>query len=232
MRLRTGTSGFSYGEWKGSFYPESIRPDGMLEHYAARLDTVEINNTFHRYPRPHVLEGWAAAVPPGFRFVLKMTRMVSHARGFVAVDERVRRFADGARALGPRLGPTLVQFPPWFRRDLEALERLADALPADLPCALEFRHDSWHDDAVLAWMKGRGLAWAVSDRKEERPAAARTAPFGYVRFRREAYDDASLKSWADRLRAFGFDELYVFFKHETAAPQLALRFREVFGCDD
>jgi len=231
MRVRIGTSGFSYKEWKGPFYPEKIPADGMLAYYAERLDTVEINNTFHRMPRVELLEKWAAKVPEGFSFVLKTPRRISHKKGFDGIGEPLATFAANSRALGGRLGPALVQFPPWFKKDLELLATFADPVPEGFRCALEFRHESWFDEEVYGFLRDRALALVVSDQKVADPPVVRTAPFGYFRFRGESYDDDAMKAWAGKLLDAGWDEAWVFYKHEDegAAPAMAARFREVVG---
>jgi uncharacterized protein YecE (DUF72 family) len=78
MEIRAGTSGFSYKQWKGSFYPEDLSAGDMLSYYAERLPTVEINNTFYRMPKPEVLESWAGQTGDDFRFVLKASRRITH----------------------------------------------------------------------------------------------------------------------------------------------------------
>jgi uncharacterized protein YecE (DUF72 family) len=228
MRVRIGTSGFSYKEWKGPFYPEKIKNDAMLAYYAERLDAVEINNTFHRMPRVELLAGWAAKVPSDFSFVLKTPRRISHKRGFEDVEEPLARFTANARTLGARLGPALMQFPPWFRKDLDTLSALTDHVPKGFRCALEFRHPSWFDDESYGFLQERSLALVVSDQKILDPPVVRTAPFGYFRFRRDSYSDEEMASWAGRLGAAGWDEVFVFYKHEdgAAAPSMAARFRE------
>ena len=178
MRVRIGTSGFSYREWKGVFYPEKIKNEAMLGYYAEQLDTVEINNTFHRMPRVELLEGWAAKVPDGFSFVLKTPRRISHRKAFAGVEETLPVFATNARTLGARLGPALVQFPPWFKKDLETLAGFTDHVPEGFRCALEFRHESWFNDDCYTFLADRSLAWVVSDQKTAEPPVVRTAPFG------------------------------------------------------
>ena len=231
MRVRIGTSGFSYKEWKGPFYPDKIKNDAMLAYYAQRLDTVEINNTFHRMPRVELLQTWAAKVPEDFSFVLKTPRRISHKKGFEGIGEPLALFASNARTLGARLGPALVQFPPWFKKDLVVLAALADSVPQGFRCALEFRHESWFDDENYAFLSERGLALVVSDQKVADPPVVRTAPFGYFRFRRDVYTDEEMAAWAAQVRQGQWDEVYVFYKHEEegAAPRMAARFSEVLG---
>ncbi|NIM02242.1 MAG: DUF72 domain-containing protein [Acidobacteria bacterium] len=231
MRARIGTSGFSYKEWKGPFYPGQIKNDRMLAYYGEHFDTVEINNTFHRMPRVELLETWAAQVPEDFSFVLKSPRRISHKKGFDGVGEPLETFANNSATLGQRLGPALFQFPPWLKKDFDVLGRLTEFIPDGFRCALEFRHESWFDEETREFLSDRGLALVVSDQKLAEPPVARTAPFGYVRFRRDAYSDDEMSAWAGKLTQTGWDELYVFFKHEDegAAPKMAMRFREVLS---
>jgi uncharacterized protein YecE (DUF72 family) len=231
MRVRIGTSGFSYKEWKGPFYPEKIKNDAMLTYYAEHFDTVEINNTFHRMPRVELLETWAGKVPEDFSFVLKAPRRISHKKGFEGVDAPLGMFATNAGTLGKRLGPALVQFPPWFKKDLEVLAVLTESIPTDFRCALEFRHESWFDEETYEFLTGQQVALVVSDQKVEAPPVRKTASFGYVRFRQDDYSDQTLNDWAGQFKQAGWDDLHVFFKHEDegAAPRMATRFREILS---
>ncbi len=231
MRVRIGTSGFSYKAWKGVFYPEKIKNDAMLAYYGERLDTVEINNTFHRMPRVELLETWAGKVPEDFSFVLKAPRRISHKKGFEDVAEPLEMFAANAGTLGSRLGPALFQFPPWFKQDFEILARLTSGIPDGFRCAMEFRHESWFDDATYDFLSERRLALVVSDQKVAQPPVVKTAPFGYFRFRQDGYSDEEMTAWAATLKQTGWDEVYVFYKHEDegAAPKMAARFREVLS---
>src|SRR5690606_31952872 len=115
MRSQVGTSGFSYAEWKGTFYPKGIKAGDMLGHYASRLPTVEINNTFYRLPKPELLEGWRARTPDGFSFAVKATRRITHFKKLRETGELLDAFFANLRLLGPRLGPLLFQLPPTVR---------------------------------------------------------------------------------------------------------------------
>ncbi|MGE5415126.1 MAG: DUF72 domain-containing protein, partial [Syntrophomonadaceae bacterium] len=107
MRVLAGTSGFSYKEWKGSFYPEDLPASRMLAFYAERLPAVEINNTFYRMPKPALLQGWSAEVPESFRFVLKASQRITHFKRLKDAGSEVEYFFSVARTLGERLGPAL-----------------------------------------------------------------------------------------------------------------------------
>jgi len=235
MRVRVGTSGYAYKEWKGPFYPEDLAAAKMLAYYAERLDTVEINNTFYRMPSEKLLRGWAAEVPGHFSFVLKASRKITHQKRLKECEEALEYLTRTAAALGDRLGPLLFQLPPYLRVDLERLTDFLDFLPDGTRAAIEFRHDSWFDEAVFAALLERRVALVVSDTEkiDDAPLVA-TAPYGYLRLRRGDYDEAALEAWAGRIADQSWDEAYVFFKHEDegAAPRLAARMAELLGAKD
>ena len=234
MELHVGTSGYSYKEWKGSFYPEDLPAKGMLAYYGERLNGVEINNTFYRLPKPSVLEGWAGQVPDGFRFSIKASRRITH---FARLDEEARDpteyLLSTVATLGDRLGAILFQMPPNLKKDADRLARFLELLPEGTPAAFEFRHESWHDEEVLGHLRGAGaaLVCADTDEVEDDEPIRPTAPWGYLRLRRPDYTDDDLRRWADQVHGTGWRRAYVFFKHEDegAGPRLAARFRDVFG---
>ena len=232
MRVLTGTSGFSYKEWKGSFYPEDLPADAMLRYYGERLPAVEINNTFYRMPKAELLSGWAEQVPDGFRFVLKASQRITHFKRLKDVSEEVGYFLRVAATLGDRLGPILFQLPPNLKKDLPRLSEFLDLLPAATRAALEFRHASWFEDDVFEALRARGAALCVAEDEDESLAAplVATAGWGYLRLRRPDYGEADLQAWADRVRAQTWEEAYVFFKHEDAGagPRLATQMLSLF----
>lgn len=228
MRIRAGTSGWSYKEWKGHFYPEKLAAKDMLRYYGERFPTVEVNNTFYRMPNTATLESWAAEVPEDFEFVLKTSKRITHDRRLNDVGDFVGYLLRTAAALGPKLGPFLVQLPPNMKKDVPRLRDFLALFPAR--AAFEFRHPSWFDDEVYAALREHGAAWCVADTGEEGdPPFVSTADWGYFRLRRAEYGEGDLKSWADRICGQKWGEAYVFFKHEEAGtgPKLAARFLDV-----
>ncbi len=224
MRLYSGTSGFSYDEWHGPFYPDELPASERLAYFAARLPAVEINQTFYRLPRASVLAGWAAAVPDGFRFALKASRKITHLKRLADVGEETAYLIDAARALGEKRGPILFQLPPNLKLDLERFDRFLEHLPGGTLAALEARHPSWKDEAVFTRLRERGLAWVVAETDESGPAElVATAPWLYLRLRRSDYDRAALAGWGTKLHAASPIQAFVFFKHEdgAAGPRLA-----------
>lgn len=227
MQILAGTSGYSYKEWLGIFYPEKLPAKQMLAHYASKLPTVEINNTFYRLPQRSLLEGWAAQVPEGFRFAVKASRRITHIKRLADVQDETRYLLDTVRVLGARLGPVLFQLPPYQRCDMPRLADFLAALPGDIEAAFEFRHVSWFDDSVYAVLAERRCALCASDVDDaDEPPLVATAPLAYLRLRRQDYDDVALERWLARLRAGGWERAYVYFKHEDegVGPRLAARF--------
>jgi len=232
MNLGVGTSGFSYKEWKGKFYPEKHPDKRMLDYYGGKLTSVEINNTFYRMPQPALLEGWAAKVPETFRFSLKASRRISHFKKLKDAAEDTRYFVETARVLGPRLGVILFQLPPNARKDLDALDSfLKDALPDGTRAAFEFRHDSWLSDDVYDRLRESGCALCIADTDEGCTPFVATADWGYLRLRGTTYADDDLGEWVKRVQGTGWSDAFVFFKHEdeAAGPLMAMRFRELAG---
>ncbi len=234
MKIRAGTSGYSYKEWKGAFYPEDLPAGDMLGYYAGRLPTVEINNTFYRMPTEKLLASWAEQVPEGFRFVLKAPQRITHKKKLEDAGEETEHFFRMAGTLEARLGAVLFQLPPWLRKDVPRLMAFLEILPRVARAAFEFRHASWFDDEVYDRLREHGAALCVADAEGDLdvPLAA-TAPWGYLRLRRTDYDDAALADWANRVQAHSWEEAFVFFKHEDEAtgPRLAERFLELAGRD-
>ena len=230
--LRAGTSGFSYEPWRGSFYPEELPTKRWLAYYAERLPAVEINNTFYRMPKASLLAGWAEQVPEDFRFAIKAPRRITHIKRLASVEEETSYLLDVLGALGSRLGVVLFQLPPNLKLDLARLERFLDLLAGRVPAAFEFRHPAWSDPSVVALLRARGAAVCIADVDgAPAPEVVATAPFAYVRLRRETYAAGDLAEWVARLRALPVRDTYVFFKHEDAGvgPRLAAELLSLAG---
>lgn len=223
-RLLAGASGYSFKEWKGTFYPEDMKPDGMLAYYSARLPTVEINNTFYQMPKTAVLENWARATPETFRFSIKASRRITHLsrlKADSAADSLAYLYRNLA-SLGEKRGPVLFQLPPFLKKDLPRLQEFLAILPPDHRAAFEFRNESWYADDVYAALRGANAALCLSEREDNAPPPlVETAPWGYVRLRLESYSDADLAQWAERLKATAWREIFVYFMHEPTAPAYA-----------
>jgi uncharacterized protein YecE (DUF72 family) len=223
-RLLAGASGYSFKEWRGTFYPEKMDPDAMLPFYSERLPSVEINNTFYRMPRTSMLENWAEITPPDFRFAIKASRRITH-MGRLKVDsvaDSVDYLYKNLASLGEKRGPVLFQLPPNLKKDVARLAAFLAILPVDHRAAFEFRNETWFADDVYQALKGAGASLCFSEREDDTPPPlVETAPWGYVRLRLEHYSDDQLAQWAQRLRATGWHEIYAYFMHEPTAPAYA-----------
>lgn len=219
MKLLAGTSGFSYKQWKGAFYPAGIRPSEMLSFYASQLPIVEINNTFYRLPRPEQLREWRAQVPAAFRFAIKAPRRITHVKRLAGCESELDYLFTALRELGPALGSILFQLPPFQRCDVPRLAAFLEGLPQGCRAAFEFRHPSWFEHGVYDVLASRGLALVMSETDDSGPLDSLpwTAPWAYLRLRKTDYSDAELDAWLTRLTAARLDEAQVFFKHEDEA---------------
>jgi len=230
MEMLAGTSGYSYKEWLGSFYPEKLPAKEMLRYYAGHFPTVEINNTFYRMPAESMLAGWVNEVPASFRFTLKAPQRITHQKRLREAEQEVAEFLRRAAVLGDQLGVVLFQLPPFLRKDLPRLRDFLALLPSDRRTAFEFRHESWQDDEVYAALRERGAALCVADTDEGDTPFVCTADNGYLRLRRTHYDDRDLSAWAERVAAQPLQRAYVYFKHEDEAlgTRFARRFEELW----
>lgn len=240
-RVRIGTSGWTYDHWQGAFYPDGLAKRRRLEYLATRLDAAEVNGTFYSLQRASTFRGWAAATGEDFRFAVKGSRYITHMKRLRDVDEALGRFlASGPLALGEKLGPVLWQLPPAMRWDAELVVAFLDRLPrstaaaaraarpyaervrdpctdvdADRPLrhALEARHPSFRDPAVVRTLRDQDVSLVVSDGAGQFPRFDDvTADPVYVRLHgdtelyRSGYTGAALADWAARVRAWATGE--------------------------
>ena len=216
--LFAGTSGFAYPQWKPGFYPQDLPQKKFLEHYATRLNAVEINYTFRRLPAAATLENWAGATPSGFLFSVKAHQRITHIRRLKDAGEATEVFLkaiDPLRA-ARKLGPVLFQLPPQLKADPARLAGFLDLLPRDLRFAFEFRHASWLNDDVYRLLEARNACLCLAESEKLEVPQVITADFVYFRLRKPGYTPADLAAIGDKcseLLGAGKD-LFVFFKHE------------------
>jgi uncharacterized protein YecE (DUF72 family) len=227
-RLRTGTSGFAYPAWSPRFYPPGLKGAALLRHYASRLATVELNNTFYRSPTPAAIDGWLASTPDDFRFAVKAQKGGSWRAIRMDPAESVPWLTTPLRRFGDRLGTVLFRVPEGVPRDDERLAAMLAVWPRDLPLAMEFQEASWHVDETFAALASIGAALVTTDLPEdpEPPTIRRTGALLYLRLRRADYSTDELRAWLDRLEPFladGVDAL-VYFRHDDVGrgAELAL----------
>ena len=222
MQLLPGTSGFSYKEWKGRFYPEDAKPADWLHYYAQHLPAVEINNSFYRMPSPQVLEGWAAEISSTVQFVIKSPRQITHFRRLRDVEEPLADLQKSLELLGPSQGPVLFQLPPKMPKDLPRLQKFLAQLPNSWRVVVQFGDPRWLEEDVFAALRAENVVLCLTDEENKVTPLVATADWGYVRLRNEKYTPAKLKKWLAQFHELGWGKTYVFFKHEIDAPRLAM----------
>ena len=226
-----GTSGYSYKEWLGSFYPQDLSEQQMLRYYAEHFASVEINYTFHRLPTVRVLQAWAKETPEHFTFTLKAPRRITHDLRLRDAAEVVSDFCDAAQALKQRLGALLFQLPPFLKKDTARLEDFLHQLPPGFRAAFEFRNQGWFADDVFECLRRFDVALCIAESADRNTPFESTTGFGYFRLRKPDYSDDELAAWAARLQAAAgrWKDVFVYFKHEAAGkgPQLAARLRSL-----
>ena len=224
MTAHIGTSGWSYGHWDGVLYPPGTPPSARLGHYVRRFDTVELNASFYRWPRTATFASWRRRLPPGFQLSVKAPRGLTHAKRQYAPETWVGRLTECWHELGDRRAVLLVQLPPTQARDDARLDFFLELLPDWVRVAVEFRHPSWHDEAVYALLERHGAAYCVMSGAGLPCVLRATAPFVYVRLHGPddahlyagSYPDADLRWWADRIGEWAGSgrDVYAYFNND------------------
>lgn len=218
-----GTSGWSYPGWKGRFYPPDLPSSEWLSYYSGHFSTVEINMTFYRYPKPETLRGWLERTPPHFTFTLKANRQITHLKKLRNVKSEVRYFTILADSLREKLGCILFQLPPSIKKDLDLFDEFLLTLSPEHKNVIEFRHESWYDEAVVERLKTRGVTFCtvssaqVPDTSMESPALAYFRFHGLTGGYRHKYSDEELARWAERISRAKAEERFVYFNNDYQA---------------
>jgi uncharacterized protein YecE (DUF72 family) len=222
-KIYAGTSGWAYPSWKPDFYPAKLPSAKFLGHYAERLNTVEVNYTFRRFPTEKLLRGWIAATPPGFQFAVKANQKITHISRLKNADFT----SDFLGALEPlaterKLGPVLFQLPPYLKADVALLKDFLATVPRNVRSAFEFRHASWFSQEVYGTLREANVALCNAESEKLETPAVQTADFAYLRLRKETYSTAERKVIATTVSDLvKRGDVYVYFKHEDT-PEGAL----------
>jgi uncharacterized protein YecE (DUF72 family) len=243
--IRIGCSGWNYAHWRnGVFYPPRLPAGRLLDAYAERFDTVEVNATFYRLPRRDTVASWVERTPPGFLFAVKASRYLTHVKRLRDLGPGLELLLERLEPLlrSPKLGPILWQLPPSFRRDDERLVAALACLPPGQRHCVEFRHPSWFVEETYAALREHGVALVIGDRPEVHAFQTHepTAPWTFVRFhagsrgRRGNYCPSELEDWAARLRRWSRErEVFAYFNNdrEGFAPRNASTLRDLLGLE-
>ena len=236
---RIGTSGWSYDHWEDVIYPPGLPTRQRLARYTAEFDTVELNASFYRWPRPASFASWRQRLPDGFRMSVKAPRGLTHGRRLLSPEVWVDRIAACWHELSDRRGALLVQLPPSMERDDARLDWFLGRLPPWLQVAVELRHPSWQVDAVFELLERHRAAYCVLSGAGLPCVLRATSPLVYVRLHGPdhqhmyagSYSDDDLAWWADRIREWegSRHEVYGYFNNDGAghAVRNARRLREL-----
>lgn len=223
-KVYAGTSGWSYASWKPDFYPAKLASAKFLSYYGTRLNSVEVNYTFRRFPTEKLLEGWIAATPTDFKFALKAHQMITHIKRLRGTADWLTRFFSSLRPLedAKKLGPVLFQLPPNLKCDVTLLKDFLEELPPGLRSAFEFRDASWFCEEVYAALRAKKAALCQAESEKLETPQVQTAGFAYLRLRKEEYSPKELAQLRSRVaEGAGRGEVFVYFKHEET-PEGAL----------
>jgi uncharacterized protein YecE (DUF72 family) len=199
--IRIGTSGWHYDDWAGLFYPADLPKSKWLKYYAEHFDTVEINNTFYRQPKPETFTNWRKQAPKNFLFVVKANRFITHIKRLKDAQEPLERFFEGVRLLKSNLGPILYQLPPSMHKDLDRLKAFLKVLPKKLIAVFEFRHESWFSEDAYELLKEFNAGFCIHDFVDV-PRII-TSDVIYLRFHgttgryQGSYSKSALRGWAN-----------------------------------
>lgn len=240
-RILIGTSGWSYPGWRGTFYPDDLPYSQQLEFYAREFPTTEVNYSFYHLPRPSTYERWGQSVPEDFVFALKASRLISHTKRLVGVEAAWQTFVGNAQALGPHLGPILLQFPASFRRDKQRLTgfltMVKRSTPQPLRLVFEFRHESWFTAEIYKVLTRHHAALCIADSPSYPREDVLTTDFTYLRFHGRTqlfasrYTKAELGTEARLIKRFAKQgrDVYVYFNNDAQGHAVA-NARELREC--
>jgi uncharacterized protein YecE (DUF72 family) len=201
--IHVGCSGWVYKHWRGILYPEGLPQRLWFKRYSDEFDTVEINASFYRVPKPETFDGWRDKAPKGFRYAVKVNRFITHLKKLVAVEDALGEFVALARKLGPALGPLLYQLPPSLKLDLNRLETFLKLIPRDLSNVFEFRNKSWYVPELYTLLDRYGASFCAHDMPGSKTERIAVGPTAYIRFHGGEgkywgrYSDEGLLSWTD-----------------------------------
>lgn len=227
MTYLLGTSGWSYPEWKGRFYPEDLSQRKWLPFYAEHFNTIEINMTFYRFPKPETLKGWLDKTPSNFTFTLKANRQITHYKKLQDVKGDLRYFYMLADSLQERLGCILFQLPPSLTKNMDLLQDFLSHLSPNHKNVIEFRHESWFAEDVYSLLRTHKVIFCVVSSPELPDDIVETAETSYFRFHgrigwyKYNYTDEELKDWAEAIKKTKSKERFIYFNNDYHAYAVA-----------
>jgi uncharacterized protein YecE (DUF72 family) len=232
--LRIGTSGWSYGSWRGPFFPADLKARDHLGFYASRFNATELNAPFYRTPTEDAVRGWLANTPDDFSFAWKASKFITHWKRLMPTSANsIELLESRVKLLKHKLGPILFQLPPRFHANRERLGSFLKMLPKRRRYAFEFRHPSWYEEPIIDLLRDHDVSLCLSDHADAPSPWVATASFVYVRGHgptgryHSHYPDDTLEGWARDIRRWRRQnrDVYCFFDNDqkSAAPADAER---------
>jgi uncharacterized protein YecE (DUF72 family) len=226
---RIGCSGFHYDSWKEVFYPKGLAKARWLEFYCQHFSTLEINNTFYRFPELRTLERWYGIAPEGFTFTIKAPKQITHDERFVNTGELMevfyRTLSDG---LQEKLGCVLFQLPPSQAYDEAFLDVMLAQMSTEFNNVIEFRHGSWWKPSVYERLHREGVTFSGVSYPGLSPDVISNAPLIYYRFHGvpqlyySGYTDEFIGQIVDLIKTDPqVRKAYLYFNNTAAAAALA-----------
>ena len=237
MEIRVGTSGWHYKHWQGPVYPKGLASSKMLAWYAQRFHAVELNNTFYRLPSESAVRAWRATVPDGFRFAVKGSRFITHMKKLREPEAALDNFFARADLLASKMGPVVFQLPPHWPVDAGRFKDFLQALPRAHRYAFEFRHPSWHTEAIYSLLSLHRAALCIYHLAGFFSPLEITTDVVYLRLHgpggkyQGLYDAETLSGWASRILSWNVRAAWVFFDNDDSgfAVRDAGELREMLG---
>jgi len=220
-----GCSGWHYEHWRGFYYPQELPKAKWLSFYARQFTTVELNNSFYRVPSEKAFSNWRESTPEDFIFAVKVSRFITHIKRLRNLGTAVENFLSRAAFLKEKLGPLLYQLPPSMKRNDELLQNFLSSLAPRYRHVIEFRHESWIDEAVFDILRTHNVGLCVFDMPGFSCPLVATSDFAYVRFHgsedlySSCYSDEELSQWAQRIARLGQNvkASYIYFNNDAEA---------------
>jgi uncharacterized protein YecE (DUF72 family) len=239
-RLRIGTSGWSYADWRERFYPAELQRKDWLRWYGSQFPTTEINGSFYRTPSLEAVRGWHQQTPADFRFAWKASKFITHWKRLgPSTQNSLELLETRLAALRKKCGPVLFQLPARFTVDRGRLAEFLAMLPRKRRYAFEFRHASWYEDPIYDLLARHNVALCISDHHDAPTPWLTTARHVYVRGHGPAgrykgsYSIAKLKHWALHIARWQRErrDVYIYFDNDqkSAAPKDARRLQALLS---
>ena len=223
-KLYTGTSGWHYKHWIGTYYPANTKEKDQLSLYIRDFNTVELNNSFYNLPSAKTFKNWAAATPGNFVFAVKGSRYISHMKKLKVLKADINRFLRRVDKLGDKVGPILFQLPPKWKLNVERFEKFLSRLDNHHRYVFEFRNQTWYDDKVYDLLLQYNCAFCIYELAGHRSPEMVTADFVYIRLHgpgakyQGSYSTPQLKKWAKKCKRWQAEgkDVYIYFDNDQA----------------